>query len=197
MKTVFIFVEGKADQKFFKDYFNFLSSKDIRFKDVFKIIEIGGKDNLKNRIATIKENMEQHIPTLLIFDADSVENEGGFEKRCSEIEDFRKEKELNFEYFLLPNHKDDGDLENLLEKITNSDNNEIFSCWGKYEKCLENIEIKGKKLKLPARKTKMYAYLEVLNGNPSYEKRDYTDSEHWNLENEFLKPLKKFFEKFV
>jgi len=57
----------------------------------------------------------------------------------------------------------------------------------------------GKKLTTPAKKSKIYSYLEVLLGTTSEEKkqikdpnRDFTNSEHWKLDFEFLEPLKQF-----
>ncbi|MDR3341410.1 MAG: hypothetical protein LBT14_01245 [Treponema sp.] len=53
-------------------------------------------------------------------------------------------------------------------------------------------------------KTKIYAYLEVLLGETKKEKekikereRDYKNNEHWNLDSEFLVPLKNFLMKNI
>ncbi|KAA6327694.1 hypothetical protein EZS27_023344, partial [termite gut metagenome] len=61
---------------------------------------------------------------LIIFDADSIENEGGFTKRKQDIGD--KMKGLSYEIFLFPNNQGDGALECLPENIINKKNTPIF-----------------------------------------------------------------------
>ena len=53
-----------------------------------------------------------------------------------------------------------------------------------------------------AKKSKIYCYLETLHGTSKSQKkmikdanRDYTKKGHWNLEAEYIKPLKEFLEK--
>ena len=53
----------------------------------------------------------------------------------------------------------------------------------------------------PAEKTKIYGYLEALLGESKSQKelikeanRNYENPQHWNLDSEYLKPLKVFFE---
>jgi hypothetical protein len=62
----------------------------------------------------------------------------------------------------------------------------------------------GKELTIPAKKTKIYAYLEVLLGVTKKEKekikereRDYKNKGHWNLDSDFLIPLKEFLLKHI
>jgi len=80
-------------------------------------------------------------------------------------------------------------------------NQPIFDCWNEFEQCLQDCASKkiGKVLTIPAKKTKIYAYLEVLLGETKKEKekikereRDYTEEQHWNLDSGFLEPLKQF-----
>lgn len=66
----------------------------------------------------------------------------------------------------------------------------VMDCWGDYETALKEIKLpwrKGEPLTIPAKKTKIYAYLEVLLGVSKSQKskikepnRDYTDKRHWN-----------------
>ena len=51
----------------------------------------------------------------------------------------------------------------------------------------------------PAKKTKIYAYLETLLGKSRSQKelikeknRKYENPQHWNLDSEYLEPLKEF-----
>ena len=112
---------------------------------------------------------------------------------------------MNFELFLLPNNKDAGALEDLLENIINPDKQPVMDCWTLYEDELRKVEIPTKKpLTVPAKKTKIYAYLETLLGDSKSQKelikeanRKYDNAEHWNLDAEYLVGLKKFLEKNI
>ena len=77
----------------------------------------------------------------------------------------------------------------------------MFDCWNDYEESLKKIKIPGRNIPLtiPARKTKIYAYLEVLLGQSKKQKklikemnRDYQNINHWDLNTPYLKDLKVF-----
>ncbi|MCY7358318.1 MAG: hypothetical protein LH609_12840, partial [Rudanella sp.] len=121
----------------------------------------------------------------------------------------------NFHYFLLPYNgehpeglRNNGDLETLLQEIICPDNQVILDCWEAYESCLldkpSKMTVSGK-FTLPARKTKIYAYLEALVGESKRQKakikeenRDYRHPKHWNLNptQPALQPLKAFLDQF-
>lgn len=111
-----------------------------------------------------------------------------------------KRNDLDFELFLLPNNQDAGALEDLLENIINPNNRPILDCWEDYEKELIKLDITGRTpppLTTPAKKTKIYGYLEALLFKGQKEqikekKRDYENTQHWNLDAEYLEPLKEF-----
>ncbi|MDR3257067.1 MAG: hypothetical protein LBT18_05475 [Endomicrobium sp.] len=71
--------------------------------------------------------------------------------------------------------------------------------------CLSSKKISGRtNLTLPAKKAKIYAYLGVLldRTNTEQEKakdiyRDYLNTTHWNLDADFLKPLKEFLLRYI
>ena len=57
-------------------------------------------------------------------------------------------------------------------------------------------------LTTPAKKSKIYCYLEKLHGTSKSQKkmikdanRDYNKTEHWNLDAEYINPLKEFLER--
>ena len=59
-------------------------------------------------------------------------------------------------------------------------------------------------LTIPAQKTKIYAYLETLLGKSRSQKklikdanRNYKNTQHWNLDAEYLEPLKEFLQKWL
>ena len=113
------------------------------------------------------------------------------------------DKKFMLDYF--PNDTDTGALEDMLEQIINPVNLPIFKCWENYEKELVKQEIPGRTpppLTTPAKKTKIYGYLEALLGESKTQKnlikeanRDYKKTQHWNLDAEYLEPLKEFLNK--
>lgn len=197
MKKKFqIVVEGVADKQFIRQYVKYLFGEDIPEN---LLISTEGKDKLKksSSINRIQSMTDDGGINLVIFDADD-----DFTIRLNEINEWKKENNLEFELFLFPNNKSSGELEDLLENIINLNNKEIFECWDNYERELMSIDIPGRTpppLTTPAKKTKIYGYLEALLSGSSKDKekikernRDYTNSLHWNLNADYLEPLKTF-----
>lgn len=215
MKKFNIFVEGLADRKFLHDYIEkeFGTSLNADFnreggiKKLDCIVSTGGWTKLKSEDTEgstfrnkMKENTSNNIVNLVVFDADSLTNNGGFSVRKKEIEEWKTKYELNFQLFLFPNNQDDGELENLLENIINPQNAPVFDCWHKFEDCLPTKTTCTKNpLTIPAKKSKIYAYMEVLLGESNAEKdkakdpnRDFKKAEHWDLTVKAIEPLKDF-----
>lgn len=199
-KPIKIFVEGIADIRFIENYVDFLYGIKLSKNDV---IETKGWNNLITQKGTgqayinqMNINSDNGGVNLVIFDADT-----DTETRRSEILKWKQDNSLDFELFLFPNDKDTGALEDLLEQIINSKNSSIFDCWNDYEVCLGGSKIEGRTepLTTPAKKTKIYGYLEALLGKTRKEKdqikeanRNYLNADHWNLSLEALNPLKDF-----
>ncbi|MBC7747088.1 MAG: hypothetical protein H7Z76_00665 [Methylotenera sp.] len=191
-----IFVEGEADLKFIKDFVKIQFNQELLKNDV--IILGGWTGIIKEKdkfIINSGPNNDEGI-NLVILDADDETNLGGFEKRKAELLAFKKELKIEFELFLFPINNQNGDLEMLLSRIINPENQEIFDCWNGFERCISSLK---KEYTVPARKTKIYAYLEVLHGTTGSEKdkikdrnRDFTKAEHWDLNHEQLLPLYNF-----
>ena len=154
----------------------------------------------EDAIGTIRQNTDLGGINLVIFDADEDPD-----ARRSELLAIKEEFGVEFELFLLPNDKDAGALEDLLENIINPNNQPVMDCWKTYEKKLGEVRIPTKTpptLTIPAKKTKIYAYLETLLGKSRTQKklikdanRNYENTQHWNLDAEYLEPLKKFLNK--
>lgn len=213
MSKLDIWVEGVADQKFLADvlevWFGYSLDKKFEFRDNSGAVIIRVKKG--NGISSFNSadgwdglrpffegNDQIGTKNLIIVDADE-----DFEMRKNEVKqiitgvNFDSDKDL----FLWPDHHphtEKGDLENLLEQIINPEHLSIFECWDTYENCLRSHPEKN--YTTPARKTKIYAYLEALLGETQSEKekikereRDYTNITHWNLE-KTQKPLEPLFE---
>lgn len=191
-----IFVEGVADERFLKQYVGHLFGEEIADE---RLVVLRGWDNLKTEASAVRmHSMSANDGVnLVIVDADK-----DFQARKEEIAKWQQVNEVEFELFLLPNDKDTGALEDLLENIINPNNRPILDCWENYEKELVKLDIPGRTpppLTTPAKKTKIYGYLEALLDNTKSQKelikeakRNYNETLHWNLDAEYLQPLKDF-----
>ncbi|WP_138990424.1 DUF3226 domain-containing protein [Larkinella sp. C7] len=209
MSPVQIFVEGVADQKFLQDLIFEWYGVEMALGSMYKagdILELEGKDafdsanKLKRLIPIFQTLAITGKSALVIFDADEFSVNHANLLAHSQIHGFR--------FFLFPNNELDGDLETLLESLIHPGNQVIFDCWQAYEDCLKSKETamtNTGKFTTPARKTKIYAYLEALLDDSDSQKekikerkRDYREVRHWNIDpiNPVLKPLKDFLDPF-
>ena len=207
MKRFQIIVEGDADKKFFEDYYHHIFGEKAPKGSIIhpgKDGDTGGYQKLKSEdaIGVMRQNTDMGGINLVIFDADE-----DTEARRSELLVIKEEFGVEFELFLLPNDKDAGALEDLLENIINPNNQPVMECWQTYEEKLREVRIPSKTpptLTIPAKKTKIYAYLETLLGKSRSQKklikdanRNYKNTQHWNLDAEYLDPLKEFLQKWL
>lgn len=183
-----IFTESPADVKFLKDYINGvlgISLSDIHFDT------LGGWAGYKtggNIKASIKENNDDERITIIILDADT-----DFSARQQEVINDFKKYNIPIQLFLFPNNLNIGSLETLLSEIAVERG--IINCFEQYEHCIQGYQA-------PVDKSKIFAYLDALlpknakNNNKKdvikEENRNYLNEAHWNLNHEFLSPLKAF-----
>ena len=204
MKRFRIFVEGDADKKFLSDYYHHLFQEKASQNSIIHTGELeketGGYKKLTSEV-NIREmciNSDQGGVNIVIFDADK-----DIEARRKELLSYKEEYGVEFELFLFPNNQDSGDLEDLLESIINPNNQSIFECWEHYEQELITLDIPDRTpppLTTPAKKTKIYGYLEALLYDSKSQKeqikevnRNYENTLHWNLDAVYLESLKEFF----
>jgi hypothetical protein len=199
-RPINIFVEGIADEKFIQDYVSYILNIELSKNDIIKsegwtnIISTEEKGELiLNKMIS---NTDNGGLNLIIFDSDS-----DCENRRKEILKWGLDNSVEFQLFLFPNNSLPGTLEDLLENIINQNNKPIFDCWGGFEDCIQSKTIVGRSqpLTIPAKKTKIYGYLETLLGKSNSEKekikereRNYKEKSHWNLDSEFINPLREF-----
>ena len=83
--------------------------------DAYDIITVGGKDKLFNttNVNLMSVNTLEGGRNVVIFDADSKNNCGGYCIRSEEILTERSKMGLEFELFLMPNNKEDGSFDSL------------------------------------------------------------------------------------
>lgn len=191
-----IFVEGKNDENFINSYIKYIVSY-----DTYKIVPVNGYTNIEKVVSLFKENTENKGINLVIFDSDYKRNGGGIETRKKYIQNVLKDNSISAEIFLLPNNKDEGNLETLLENIINQDHKCVLECFESYEKCLRGFKDDNDNpiYITPNTKAKIYAYIESMkktNPDKSRFSKDkdflFDNSYYWNLDSKYLEPLKEF-----
>ena len=125
----------------------------------YEIECVNGKDSLHQLKNKMQETTLEGGINLVIFDADSADNGGGFEKRKSillqQLEDMKVEASL----FLFPDNQNDGDVEVLMETLVLKDKHKrFFSCYNGYEMCL------GDEYQAPNLKGKLSTYISAQKG---------------------------------
>lgn len=192
-----IFVEGR-DSEFLDKYLLFLFGEN---KGMWEIIQAGEYSKLHLLDQQFKENTERGGVNLIIFDADSADNGGGYIVRKSYLQERLEELSISAELFLFPNDKEDGDFELLLEHIVNEEHTCLLKCFEGYEKYVAgHIDNEGNPQYItPNRKAKIYAYLESIKKSKKELERFknkkeffFDNPKYWNLEAEYLLPLKQF-----
>ena len=195
-----IFVEGIADVVFLRQYVKHLYGVEL---DADSIINVDGWEKIKNEefITQLRHNSDDAGINLVIFDADK-----DCEARRTELEKVAQDNGVAFDLFLFPNNADSGELETLLMRIINPQNQPVAECWDRYEDDLKKQSVPWKTPTTPTTpsiKTRVYAYLEALVGESKSQKklikeaeRKYDNVNHWNLDSSELESLKTFLDKY-
>jgi hypothetical protein len=194
MNNICLFVEGKSDVKFLKDYLNSVfnvNQADIKFDTLggWAGYKAGGK--LKTEI---QQRFDEGFPILLVLDADK----NCAVRRQEILNDFQN-YDIPINLFLFPDNHNVGNLEDLLAEI--AVNRKIMDCFLEFEKCVNEYP-------KPLNDSRIYAYLDMLLFPDKYkntrnedlrhdEFRDYTNVAHWDLGHPYLNPLREFFQQFI
>ena len=198
-----IFVEGIADQVFIRDIFLAFYGIVLTESELKQsIINVKGKDNLKNLVNEFKEISNKRLGgrNLVIFDADYYDIGGGRQKISEWLSNLKTEINVDFEYFLFTDENGvEGTIESLLESCIHPNHAGIFECWNSFEAC---VRATSERYTLPAKKSKIYLYLECLYGKSASEKekvkdanRKFLEDDKWVLDfehNNLLAQLKSF-----
>jgi hypothetical protein len=172
----------------------------------FKMIYVDGKDNLPNVVPQLLTNTSDGGSNLVIFDADTPENGGGFTLRQQDLLTQKAQLNVSFDLFLYPANGDDGDVEVLMERIARKDKHaRFFSCFQKYEECiLHDKDASGKpRYKTPNRKGKLHTYINAmpLNNRQSRNLGSgqwlFDNPDYWDLNSNALQPLISFLSNYL
>ncbi len=195
-----IFVEGDADERFISQLIEHLFGEIVEKKSIVvtngwtRLLSPSTEGTYLNEM---RKNSAYGGVNLVIFDADD-----NIVQRRTDILSWKARHNVEFELFLIPDDSAQGALEELLERIINEENKPVMDCWFGYERSLMEVKLpwkNGESLTIPAKKTKIYAYLEVLLGKERSQKnlikekhRIYHNENHWNLNADALRPLSNF-----
>ncbi len=89
----------------------------------------------------------------------------------------------------MPNNKDSGNLETLLENVAREKC--ILKCFDNYKECMQKLKDNNQNICLPATKSKTYAYFHSFgfkNGIKDFK----INGDMIDCESEYLQPLKNF-----
>lgn len=205
-----ILTEGIADIVFLRDYLTFLNpnlkseekriEKQLILKSTNKQIiikGIGGYTKLNMEKNQIVQCLDENYKILVIQDTDNLsKSHGGIEARKKYLMDIKEELSIEFEIFLFPNNKDDGDLETLLLKIVKEDKYKPTNdCYDNFIKNEGELKI-GFSDELKDSKGLIFNYFRAYNGMEKAKEhnRVYLNT-HWNFDNLYLKDLFDFFKE--
>lgn len=172
-----------------------------QYKKDFDVIGTNGWTNIPKNEYEFKENTDNGFPNLVIFDADEYKKGGGFDKRQAEILAMKTDS-IDFDLFLWPDNKSDGDFELLLSKIVNPEHQCLLDCYEHFEEEVRANDPEEIKYETPGRKGEMYSYISLhkmsqkQKSNLSKGYWMFNNSNYWDLSSNELNPLVAFLAKF-
>lgn len=201
-----IFIEGHDNKVPESEFLKAILKKMDVPSDKYEILHTNGYTNLMDspdapNIELMRANTDAEGKNLVIFDADTAENNGGYDIRRAELLKRKKELGLEFELFLWPNNQSDGDVEVLMESIARKElYPEFFDCFGKYERCVSQRKNEDGSCfyTTPNRKGKLHTYFHSLPISKAQKDKfgrgqwRWDDPKIWNLDSESLNPIKDF-----
>lgn len=206
---VYIFIEAENNKVPEHAFLQALLGRLGVAQEKYEIISTAGYTNLliesQPFIEKMRSNTDAGGKNIVVFDADSPKNNGGFQKRREELQYRRDELCLDFDLFLWPDNQGDGDVEVLMERIARHDlYPEIFDCFGKYEHCISiRKNEKGEPFyTVPNLKNKLHTYFTSLPISKSQKDKfghgawRWEDETIWNLNSDALTPIKTFLSQY-
>lgn len=179
-----IIVEGHTDKDFIELYCRYLEVE-IEPK---QICQTDGKDNIKSVKEKIHKALNMGKRVLIIFDADD-DMQKSLKNIQTQLVSLNSSWKNQCEIFLTPNNKNAGNLETLLEHIAKEKC--ILKCFDNYTSCIAGLQSKNPNIKLPAKKSKVFAYLSSFgfkNGDKTFK----MDDSILDLQSPYLDNLKDF-----
>ena len=166
MRRVLIFCEGVTDQIFITDclelFYGIVCNRiikkgknvEVSFDKNSAIVDVGGCSKLSDPIfvSQMEDNSELGGVNIIVFDADVPgrmnANSGkignnGFSNCTNKLEALKANKKLSFHYYIWPNHREDGMIEDLLRKLIPQSKEPILNCIESHKNCLESLSMQN------------------------------------------------------
>ncbi len=138
------------------------------------------------QIKNIKGSIDSIRAALRNAGFDNIPSEHGkITKGSIYIKGANKPININLGFYLMPNGKDEGELEDLLLRITKKAH--ILECVDIYMECLKEKDINI----IKQSKAKIYAYISAQE-EPGLKIGEAARAGYWDIESELLAPLKNF-----
>jgi len=186
MSKLKVIVEGEADKKFLIDFIKHCFEHTLTDEDF--IMAEGNLLEKPARANSIQKNTIQGGINIIILDAN-----GDIEETRQRVANEIVTHQLQIDnQFYFPNNTDTGNLETLLRNIVNSERENIFNCIDNYADCLEMQRIP--QLRAFDEKARIFVFIDSFTvGGPGKEsERSYREALLWNLDSEYLEPLRGF-----
>lgn len=167
----------------------------------YDITDVGGKDKLWMFDNAMKQNTEAGETNLVIFDCDEQSTGGGYAARSCELNSLQTKLGVKFDLFLFPNNKDEGAFEDLLLNIINNKHQGVLECFEGYEMCLRGHDPNEELYETPNKKAKIYSYITTFKHSRKENEKiksgdwNFSNAEYWDLDSEYLEPLRRFIMK--
>lgn len=224
MKTINIHLEGQGEIRFFslliKEHFDF----NFRFQGKQSINMVYKSESLTINLrhynleskeggissAAIRRLLDylkvSSVPkkeyNVLIIDADTENHKhpkGGYEERKKYLENLKQEFQIDFQYFIIPDNSNSGNLEDVLDRIISAKGLPFYNCLKNYTTCITNlsetnypIEVLGKDMK--KKKFEWYSFMmlgQKHKRETGLSKTNYSN-DLWDLKSATLNPLLNF-----
>ena len=202
-----IFVEGETDQNFIAKIL------ELRFGITFphsgaelntSIVSCDGWTKLSNKIILRDDfRRRNNGKNLIIIDADSKNNDGGYAKRHNQLQAIAQELGVKFDIFLFPDNQSEGVLEDFYCSCFRPEMKFFDKCWQSMLGCFEQQNTDKVTLTPPTVYDKVFSYVDIFQAHRvgdyknSKGKRNYFDSGLWEFDfnnNNNLKSLILFIE---
>jgi hypothetical protein len=191
MSPLRIFTEYDRHTKFLTD---FIFVKFGRKMNSNEFIKLSGIQNIPFAQQSFLSNTAVGGNNIVILDGYF-----GVDKDHDKLEELKTSLGIDFDYFILPNNKDEGKLEDLLYQIIPTKYNAIKICFSDYETAVFNASLADKKstYNLPSTASKIHAYLDVVLESKDremlhIETRDYKVGKYWDIHSSATDPLSQF-----
>jgi hypothetical protein len=179
-----IFVEGPDDKNFLENYFEYL--KIPLSKINFKSVEGWTKLPFVEQFFTANSALQ--TKNLILFDADN-----DFATRKADIENTISKLKIITDLYLFPDNASSGSLDTIQVSISNPIHKPLFTCYDSFCVCLSA----NPEYKIPDIKDKIFTYIDCLKENPRVGKRNFKNTDLWDLSHPVLDQLKTFLLSYV